>query len=115
MNGSSLQLRVVAAAALSPSLRHLQLASADGAPLPPTGAGVSSSKIKVMEDGVRALPAEFNGEKIVGRTWPAAENRLVVLHPTRMGLDGWMAAAIHPIFAVSPPAALRRRRGCCRR
>jgi len=39
MNGSSLQLRVVAAATLSPSLRHLQLASADGAPLPPTGAG----------------------------------------------------------------------------
>jgi ferredoxin-NADP reductase len=39
MNGSSLQLRVVAAAAISPSLRHLQLASADGAPLPPTGAG----------------------------------------------------------------------------
>ena len=32
-------VRVVAAATLSPSLRHLQLASADGAPLPPTGAG----------------------------------------------------------------------------
>ncbi len=39
MNGSSLTLRVVSAAMLSPSLRHLQLASADGAPLPPTGAG----------------------------------------------------------------------------
>lgn len=39
MNGSNLKLRVVAAAMLSPSLRHLQLASEDGAPLPPTGAG----------------------------------------------------------------------------
>ncbi|MDP3923808.1 MAG: FAD-binding oxidoreductase, partial [Hydrogenophaga sp.] len=39
MNGSSLTLRVVSATTLSPSLRHLQLASADGAPLPPTGAG----------------------------------------------------------------------------
>lgn len=50
--------------------------------VPPTGAGVSSSKIKLMEDGVRAIPAEFNGEKITGRTWPAAENRLVVLELT---------------------------------
>jgi hypothetical protein len=50
--------------------------------VPPTGAGVSSSKVKVMEDGVRAIPAEFNGEKIVGRTWPASENRSVVLELT---------------------------------
>ena len=50
--------------------------------VPPTGAGVSSSKVKVMEDVVRAIPAEFNGEKIVGRTWPAAENRLVILELT---------------------------------
>lgn len=50
--------------------------------VPATGAGVSSAKIKVIEDGVRAIPAEFNGEKIVGRTWSAAENRLVVLELT---------------------------------
>ena len=50
--------------------------------VPPAGAGVSSSKIKVMEDGVRAIPAEFNGEKITGRTWPAADNRVVVLELT---------------------------------
>ena len=50
--------------------------------VPPTGAGVSSSKIKLMEDSARSIPAEFNGEKIVGRTWPAAENRLVILELT---------------------------------
>ncbi|WP_332749274.1 alpha/beta fold hydrolase [Hydrogenophaga sp.] len=50
--------------------------------VPPTGAGVSSSKIKLMEEGVRAIAAEFNGEKIVGRTWPAPENRAVVLELT---------------------------------
>lgn len=50
--------------------------------VPTTGAGVSSSKIKLMEDGVRTMAAEFNGEKIVGRTWPLAENRAVVLELT---------------------------------
>jgi triacylglycerol lipase len=50
--------------------------------VPPTGAGVSSSKINLAQDGVRAIPAEFNGEKITGRTWPAAENRVVVLELT---------------------------------
>jgi len=59
--------------------------SFDGKPLPgvpPTGAGVSSSKIKLMEDGVRAISAEFNGERITGRTWPAADNHVVVLELT---------------------------------
>ncbi|PZO20109.1 MAG: twin-arginine translocation pathway signal [Burkholderiales bacterium] len=50
--------------------------------VPPSGAGVSSSKIKLMEDSARSISAEFNGEKIVGRTWPAAENRLVILELT---------------------------------
>lgn len=50
--------------------------------VPPAGAGVSSAKIKLMEDGVRAMPAEFNGEKVTGRTWPAADNRVVVLELT---------------------------------
>lgn len=56
----------------------------DGKALPgePTGAGASSSKIKLMEDGVRAISAMFNGEKITGRTWPAADNHLVVLELT---------------------------------
>jgi triacylglycerol lipase len=50
--------------------------------VPPTGAGVSSAKINLAQDGVRPIAAEFNGEKITGRTWPAAENRVVILELT---------------------------------
>lgn len=50
--------------------------------VPPAGAGVSNSKIQPAQDGVRAITAEFNGEKITGRTWPTAENHLVVLELT---------------------------------
>ncbi len=55
----------------------------DGAALPPgvppAGAGVASSKIVVTQAGVRSIAAEFNGERIVGQTWPAKENRVVTL------------------------------------
>lgn len=50
--------------------------------VPPTGAGVSSSKLNLAEPGVRPVTAEFNGEKLTGRTWPASENRVVVLELT---------------------------------
>lgn len=50
--------------------------------VPPAGAGVSSSKINLSQDGVRAIAAEFNGEKITGRTWPMADGHLVVLELT---------------------------------
>jgi len=50
--------------------------------VPPTGAGVSSAKVNLTTDGVRPISAEFNGEKITGRTWPLAENHLVVLELT---------------------------------
>ena len=50
--------------------------------VPPTGAGVSSAKINLAVDGVRPISAEFNGEKITGRTWPTADNHLVVLELT---------------------------------
>ncbi len=50
--------------------------------VPPTGAGVSSSKMRLMEEGARAISASFNGEKITGRTWPAADNHVVVLELT---------------------------------
>lgn len=50
--------------------------------VPPSGAGVSSSKIQVMEDGARTVAAAFNGEKISGRTWPVAENHLTILELT---------------------------------
>ena len=50
--------------------------------VPPSGAGVSSSKLQLMEDGARTVAASFNGEKIAGRTWPVAENHLTILELT---------------------------------
>ena len=58
--------------------------SFDGQTPPPgavPGAGVSSSRIK-LAGPQRAVVAEFNGERVVGRTWPVADNRLVVLELT---------------------------------
>ena len=51
--------------------------------VPPSGAGVASSKMALTSGGVRAISGEFNGERITGRTWPAAENRAVVLEITQ--------------------------------
>jgi triacylglycerol lipase len=51
--------------------------------VPPAGAGVASSKLAIAQPGVRAISGEFNGERITGRTWPAAENRSVVLEITQ--------------------------------
>ena len=44
----------------------------------PAGAGVASAKVKPT-GGVRPISAEFNGEKVTGQTWPAAEGRVVML------------------------------------
>jgi hypothetical protein len=56
----------------------------DGQSPPPgavLGAGVSSSKIKPA--GLpRTITAEFNGERVTGRTWPAPENHVSVLELT---------------------------------
>ncbi|HEY9025251.1 MAG TPA: twin-arginine translocation pathway signal, partial [Burkholderiaceae bacterium] len=51
---------------------------------PPAGipsgvAGVSTAKLKVVDDAQRPVTGEFNGERIVGRAWPVAENHLVLL------------------------------------
>jgi hypothetical protein len=54
--------------------------SLDGKPLPGVTAGVagvSSAKLKLNEAGTRSVVAEFNGERIVVRTWPVRENRTV--------------------------------------
>jgi triacylglycerol lipase len=52
----------------------------DGRSPPPgvaTGvAGVASSKLKLTEDAPRAVVGVFNDERIVGRTWPVANNEL---------------------------------------
>ena len=50
--------------------------------VPPAGAGVSSSKLKLPSAADRAIAADFNGEKLVGRVWPAAQQRVTVLELT---------------------------------
>lgn len=59
--------------------------SFDGQTPPPgavPGAGVSSSKIKPATAQPRPVVAEFNGERITGRVWPAGENHVSVLELT---------------------------------
>ncbi len=51
---------------------------------PPPGvasgtAGVSASKLRLTEGAGRAVAAEFDGERIVGRAWPTANNEIVFL------------------------------------
>ena len=50
--------------------------------VPPVGAGVGSSKLKLASSTDRAIQAEFNGERLIGRLWPAAENHVTVLELT---------------------------------
>lgn len=50
--------------------------------VPPQGAGVSSSKLKLASDTPRAVSAEFNGERLIGQTWPAAQDNVSVLELT---------------------------------
>jgi pimeloyl-ACP methyl ester carboxylesterase len=58
----------------------------DGASPPPgVSSGVpavSSSKLKLTDASPRAVVAEFDGERIVGRVWPAADNQVSVLELT---------------------------------
>lgn len=54
---------------------------------PPAGVpagvpSVSSAVVKVADAPARAVVGEFNDERIVGRTWPAADNHVVVLELT---------------------------------
>ena len=60
--------------------------SLDGKALPgvPPGAGVAASRLR-LTDGTaapRTIVGEFNGERVVGRTWPSAQSRLTVLELT---------------------------------
>lgn len=58
----------------------------DGASPPagiPSGVpGVSTARVKLADPGQRAIVGEFNEERIVGRTWPLADNHVVVLELT---------------------------------
>ncbi len=50
------------------------------APGIPAGvAGVASSKLKLPPGPQRPVAAEFNGERLVGRNWPAGEGHVVLL------------------------------------
>jgi pimeloyl-ACP methyl ester carboxylesterase len=52
----------------------------DPAPGLPRGvAGLSVSKIKLPPGPLRAVVGQFNGERLVARNWPAADNRVVLL------------------------------------
>ena len=55
--------------------------SLDGKPLPGVTAGVagiSTAKVVLNEAAARSVVAEFNNERIVVRSWPAKENRIVL-------------------------------------
>jgi len=52
----------------------------DPAPGVPRGvAGVSTSRLRLPDATPRAVPAQFNEERLVGRTWPTADNHIVML------------------------------------
>lgn len=48
----------------------------------PPGAGVASSKLRLDDKAQRSVAAEFNGERLVGLTWPMAEGHTTVLELT---------------------------------
>jgi len=50
--------------------------------IPPGVAGVSASKVRITDTTARAVVGVFNGERIVGRAWPAANNELTLLELT---------------------------------
>lgn len=47
--------------------------------VPPGVATVSSSKLKLDDARPRSIVGEFNGERVIGRPWPAAEGHVVTL------------------------------------
>jgi triacylglycerol lipase len=47
--------------------------------IPPGTAGLSTAKLKLTDTPGRAVVGEFNGERIAGRAWPAANNELTLL------------------------------------
>ncbi|MGZ5265745.1 MAG: alpha/beta fold hydrolase [Caldimonas sp.] len=50
--------------------------------LPSGVAGVSEARLKPSDAADRTVAAEFNGERIAGRAWPAADNHIVFLELT---------------------------------
>jgi hypothetical protein len=52
------------------------------ADIPSGVAALSAARLKLADPSQRAIVAEFNDERIVGRTWPVADNHVVVLELT---------------------------------
>jgi triacylglycerol lipase len=50
--------------------------------LPATGAGISTSKIKFADVPQRPISADFNGETVTGRAWPASDNQTSTIELT---------------------------------
>jgi len=50
--------------------------------IPPGVAGVSETRLRLTDAAPRSIVGEFNDERIVGRTWPAAANHVVLLELT---------------------------------
>jgi pimeloyl-ACP methyl ester carboxylesterase len=48
----------------------------------PPGAGVASSRLRLNDNTQRTVAGQFNGENVVGLTWPLAEGRTTVLELT---------------------------------
>jgi hypothetical protein len=73
---------------LDPTTHHLAFdgqSPPPGIPVAPVG-GLAASKITLPKLENRAIAAEFHGEdveRIVGRTWAAKENHVVVLEVTQ--------------------------------
>jgi triacylglycerol lipase len=67
---------------LDPARDTMSVGGAQPPGVPP-GAGVSSSTLRLRGGGVRPITAEFNGERVTGLSWPAAERRVVVLEITQ--------------------------------
>lgn len=49
---------------------------------PGLSAGVASSRLKLADAAARSVVGEFNGERVAGRTWPVADNRVTMLELT---------------------------------
>lgn len=50
--------------------------------VPPSGAGIATSRLRLASDVQRSVVGEFNGEHIAGLTWPFAGGHLSVLELT---------------------------------
>ncbi len=84
---SHLKLKVMAIDDLAPSLRHVRLAAADGAPLPPTGAGAhvlfslpGATRVHRNAYSLINAPGSRSGYDIIVRRVPASRGGSAAVH-----------------------------------